>query len=80
MKTIDLTADCPSLTEILRMAESEPVVVKTSQGESFVISAGDEFTTEVELLRRNNEFLAMLDEFKREEASTPLEQIERELR
>jgi len=43
-------------------------------------SPADEFATEVELLRRNHAFLAMLDEFKQDETTIPLEQVEKELR
>ena len=34
----------------------------------------------VELLRKHQQFLTMLDTFKREEETIPLEQVERELR
>ncbi len=40
----------------------------------------DEFDTEIELLRRNHILLAMLDEFKEEKETVPLEQVEKDLR
>jgi len=51
------------------MAKREPLLVKTKDGESFVISPTDEFDSEVELLRRNHKFLSMLDNFKRSDES-----------
>jgi len=40
----------------------------------------DEFATEVELLRRNHTFLSMLDEFKKDNQTIPLEEVEKQLR
>ena len=65
MKTIDLTTHPPSLADLLEMARREAVLLKTPDGDSFVVSAADDFATEVELLRRNHSFLAMLDEWRR---------------
>ncbi len=62
------------------MARRDSLLVKTDQGDSFLVSHADEFATEVELLRRNHAFLTMLDEFKEGKERIPLDQVERELR
>jgi hypothetical protein len=80
MKTIHLTSDIPSVVELLEMARRESVLVETQEGDFFVISTVDSFDTEVELLRRNHRFLTMLDRFKQEEETIPLEQVEQKLR
>lgn len=80
MKIIHLTPDAPSVTELFKIARTELVLVETLEGDFFVISTVDPFDTEVELLRRNHQFLTMLDRFKQEEDTIPLEQVERELR
>jgi hypothetical protein len=43
-------------------------------------STVDTLDTEVELLRRNHAFLTMLDKFKGEKETIPLEQVEKDLR
>ena len=62
------------------MARNDALLVKTQDGDSFIVSLADEFTTEVELLRQNHAFLTMLDNFKKEDETIPLEEIEKKLR
>jgi hypothetical protein len=62
------------------MARNDALLVKTQDGDSFVVSLADEFTTEVELLRQNHAFLTMLDNFKKEDETIPLEEVEKKLR
>jgi len=80
MKTLKLTADLPSLSDLLSMARKDIVLVTTEQGDSFVISPADDFETEVQLLRRNHSFLTMLDELKKDKVAVPLEEAEKKLR
>ncbi len=62
------------------MAKQESLLVKTKDGESFVISSTDEFDSEIELLRKNHKFLSMLDNFKRSDESIPIDEVEKTLR
>jgi hypothetical protein len=80
MKAVNLTSQIISAAELLDMARKDSLLVRTQEGDSFVVSQADEFATEVELLRQNHTFLAMLDEFKNEKETIPLEQVETELR
>jgi KaiC/GvpD/RAD55 family RecA-like ATPase len=80
MKTIKLTSHPPSVADLLSMAREDVLVVTTEEGDSFVISTADDFDTEVQLLRQNHRFLTMLDEFKRDDESIPLEEAEKTLR
>lgn len=80
MKTIELSTNAASVTELLSMARQENVLVTTEDGGSFLISNADDFETEVQLLRRNHEFLTMLDKLKRDRDTIPLEEAEKTLR
>jgi len=80
MRTVDLSSETISATELLDMARKDHLLVKTASGDSFMVSPADEFATEVELLRRNHAFLAMFDEFKEDKTTISLEQVEKELR
>ena len=73
MKTINLSSHQPSVIELLRMARNDSLLVKTQDGDTFIISTVDEFDSEVELLRKNHSFFAMLDEFKKEENTISFE-------
>ncbi|MBS1259553.1 MAG: hypothetical protein MAG551_02625 [Candidatus Scalindua arabica] len=80
MKTIDISTKKSSINELLNMAKEEPILVTTKDGDSFVISSTDEFNSEVELLRRNHKFLSMLDSFKGEDETFPIDLVEKTLR
>ncbi len=80
MKTVELSAKAPSVLELLSMARQDNVLVTTEDGDSFLISSADDFDTEVELLRKNHKFLAMLDKLKRDRDTIPLEEAEETLR
>ncbi len=80
MKTIDISTKKSSIIELLNMAKEESVLVKTKDGDAFVISSIDEFNSEVELLRKNHKFLSMLDSFKEEKESFSIDLVEKNLR
>lgn len=80
MKTVDLSSGYLSAADLFEMARKDCLLVKTNQGDSFVVSHADEFQMEVELLRRNHDFVAMLDRFKGDQETIPLEEVEEELR
>jgi len=54
------------------MARQENVLVRTEEGELFLISSADDFDTEVQLLRRNHKFLSLLDRLKEDRDTIPL--------
>ncbi|MCR4291143.1 MAG: hypothetical protein NUV86_12885 [Candidatus Scalindua sp.] len=80
MKTIDISSDVPSIKKLLDMAKKESLLIKTIDGESFVISSTDEFDSEIELLRKNHKFLSMLDDFKSSDETIPIDEVEKNLR
>lgn len=80
MKTVNVSSNILSIKELLDMAKEESILVKTKDGESFVISSANEFDSEVELLGRNRKFLSMLDTFKSSDETIPIEEVEKNLR
>ncbi len=80
MKTLALSTKAASVEDLLAMAREDPVLVTTEEGESFLISNADDFDSEVQLLRRNHDFLILLDKLKADRETIPLEEAERTLR
>ena len=80
MKTLTLTKQAPPLEEVLQLARDEGVLLQSRDGERYFLSRVDEFTAEVDLLRRHHDFLAYLDECKSDDTAIPLEAIERQYR
>jgi hypothetical protein len=79
MKVIELTQKPISLERLLEMAGQETVILRQANQKEFVLSAVDDFDLEVELLRQNKEFMAYLDELSAQQATIPLEEVERML-
>jgi hypothetical protein len=79
MKIIELDASPILLDELLEMARQEVIILKRADNERFVLSLVEEFDLEIELLRNNPEFMAYLDELFKQEATIPLEEVEKEL-
>ena len=80
MKTIDLGQIHVSVEELLNSARDESVVVRSADGATFMLSGADEFTTEVELLRRHHGFLKLLDTWKQDRRAVSLDEAEKRLR
>jgi hypothetical protein len=75
MKTIDLPSRALTLQELLAMAHEEPVILRTSEGEEYVIGAVEDFQREVELMRANPTLMRLLDERSREQAKISLDSL-----
>lgn len=80
MKTIDLSSHPLSIAEILDMARKDHLLIKTGDGDSFIVGQADELALEVESPQRNHEFLSMLDKFKQDEETIPLGDAQDQLR
>jgi hypothetical protein len=78
MKTIEISTPPPSLQEILALARTEAVLIRTSTGEEFVLGSVDDLGVEADLLGKNPEFMQFLRERFSETATIPLEQLLRE--
>lgn len=77
---IDLTQETISLTELLNKARQNNVLLRDTSGAQFILSPADDLTLEVDLLRRNHEFLSFLDESKKEQRTFSLDEVEALLR
>lgn len=77
MKTIDLKAQSLSAEQLIAFAEKDPVRVRNAKGHEFLVSPADDFASEVELLRRNHEFLTFLDERLSSTKRKSLEDVEK---
>ena len=79
MKTVDLKTERLSLEQILAMSGKDTLLLRDVEGEEFLLTPADDFATEVELLRRNHEFLAFLDGRFASRKRKPLDEVETKL-
>jgi hypothetical protein len=86
MTTIDLRTKHASIEEILQLAESEGLVVRTAEGKVFAISeiesaeAEDaDFSQEVALTRRNTALRELLRQRSQEPAALTIDEVRERL-
>jgi hypothetical protein len=79
MKTIEVPIQATDVQHILAQARDEDIVVKTPDGEEFLVSAVDEFGHEVAKTRQNEKLMALLEERGQESATVPLTDVKRQL-
>jgi uncharacterized protein with von Willebrand factor type A (vWA) domain len=79
MKIIELDHAHPTVDELIRLAKSELVVLRRPDGSVFALSQVDDFDVEVELLKKNREFLKFLKQLSKEKAVISLEDLRKEL-
>ena len=86
MKTIELTAAPPRTEDVLQLAESDSLVVRTPNGKVFLIAemdrtdeAEDDFAQEVALTRSNKALRELLADRSREPGRYTLEQVREKL-
>lgn len=86
MKTIELTAAPPRTEDVLQLAESDSLVVRTPNGKAFLIAEmdrsdepDDDFAQEVAWTRSNRALRELLAERSREPGRYSLEQVREKL-
>jgi len=72
MKTIDLSKGEHSLAEILKLAKSEAVLIRSVSGEDFVVEEADEFDREVATLASSEKFMEFLNSRSKETGNIPI--------
>jgi hypothetical protein len=79
MKVIELARAHPTLEEVIGLAKDGLVVLRRPDGSVFALSQVDDFEVEVELLKNNPEFLALLRQLSQEKATISLSDLRKEL-
>jgi hypothetical protein len=78
MKTIELSSVPTTLEQLLALALQENILIKGQDGVEFILAAVDDFESEVESLRHNDEFIAFLDA-RAKEPKIPIEEARKRL-
>jgi hypothetical protein len=75
MKTIDLRNEQRSLSELLTLAKSEAVLIRSSGGEDFLLEPADTFDKEVASLGSSERWMSFLAERSKETGDLPLKAV-----
>jgi hypothetical protein len=79
MKIIDVPQDSEEILKLLEQAREDDLLLRTTDGSEFTLTAADDFDEEIRRTRANKELMAFLDERAKEPATIPLEDVKREL-
>ena len=66
MKAIDLAANSPSLSELLRLADEDNLILRTAEGREFVLAPVDDLEQEAAQVAQNEELMEFLAERSRD--------------
>ena len=61
MKTINVSARARSINALLKKARKEGLILRSADGNEFILAEIDDFNREIELTRRNKELMKLLD-------------------
>jgi hypothetical protein len=77
MKTLDLSKETCSLIEVLEIAKSDAVLIRSASGEDFLLEPADEFDREVAALGNSASFASFLEKRSLETGAVPLAEARR---
>ena len=72
MKTIDLAKGRHTLSEVLGLAMSETILIRSRSGEDFVLEQADEFDRQVAALGTSERFASFLHKRSKEAGDIPI--------
>ena len=78
MKTITIPPQASEVNAILAQARQEDVIVRTAEGEEFMLTAVDDFDEEIVRTRRSDKLMALLDQRAKQTQTIPLDDVKRQ--
>jgi hypothetical protein len=79
MITLDLRQQRVTLEELLHFASSDSVLIRTDDGQEYILESADEFDREVAMLGKSEKFMQFLAERSKEKGTITLEQLKKDL-
>ena len=77
MKTLTISRRARSLHALLRRAQRENVILRSPEGEEFILAQVDDFNREIELARQNRAFMKFLDSRARQTETVSSDEVRR---
>ena len=79
MKTIKVARQSRTLIALLKRARRENVILRSPDGEEFVLAETDDFSREIELTRENKQLMKLLESRAKQKETISLEEAKRQL-
>jgi len=74
MKTIKVSRRARGINELLKKARKENVILRSPEGEEFILAEIDDFNREIELTRHNQALMKLLDSRRMQRETVSLDQ------
>lgn len=79
MKTIKVSKHAKTVNALLKRARQENLVLRSAEGDEFLLAELDDFDREIELTRENKQLMKLLDERAKEKATVSLQEAKKRL-
>ena len=79
MKTIRVPKQAKTVNALLKRARQENVILRSAEGDEFLLAELDDFDREIELTRENKQLMKLLDERSKEKATVSLQEAKKRL-
>lgn len=79
MKMIKISKRDKGINNILKQAQQENLIVRSSDGTEFVIAEIDDFNREIELTRQNKELMKFLEMRAKKGKTIPIDEAKAQL-
>ena len=79
MTTIKIPKQARTLIALLKRARRENVILRSPEGEEFILAEIDDFNREIELTRQNKQLMKLLESRASQKETISLEEAKRRL-
>jgi len=79
MKTIKVSKQSKSLNALLKRARQGNVILRSAEGDEFILAEIDDFNREIKLTRKNKQLMRLLDLRARQKARDSLLEAKKQL-
>ena len=79
MKTIKVSKQSKALNALLKRARNGNIILRSAEGEEFILAEIDDFNREIELTRQNKQLMKLLDSRAKQKETLSLEETKRQL-
>jgi hypothetical protein len=79
MKTITLSEDPAEIRSVFEQAKDEDIIIQLADGQQFILSAIDDFDTEIAQTRQNQKLMQFLEQRASQNQMIPLDEVKRQL-
>ncbi len=79
MKVINISIDSTFLSNLLKEAMKENIILRTAEGREFILAEINDFDREIELSRQNQDLMAFLEQRGRETKTVSAQEARRRL-